>query len=135
MRANPGEDFVEQNRDEKHPLGVVEMGDRDDGQARFLFRRIKDALDIERLTFEPAGKRRRGEQIVQVHRQLGSVFRRVERFQIDRADVRDRRTVDFLNQLAEIDVAAGAPGIIEQRGKKDMLATVYGVGIDAHQRE
>ena len=92
--------------------------------------------DVERLAFHPGGEARRGEQVVELHRQLGA------RLWPDRTfrgrPSRRARTAAF--ESAE----RGRPGrgscpsrheAVEQLREQDVLAAVDRIGLDAHQRE
>ena len=45
--------WLSSSDDEEHPLGVAEVGDREDRDARLAFRRVEQRRRIERLAFEP----------------------------------------------------------------------------------
>ena len=76
-----------------------------------------------------------GEQVVEAHRQLEALLRRIEGFEIQHADPRDRRRPDLLDERWQIEVAARAPGRVEDRGDQDVLAALDGIGRDAEERE
>ena len=56
LAAHPGDDFFEQGGDEKHALGIGEVGDAEDGEAGFAFGRVEEAGDVERFAFAPGGE-------------------------------------------------------------------------------
>ncbi len=62
LRAHPRQHLLEQQRDEEHPLGVAQVGDRHDRDARLAGRRVEHACDVERLALEPGGEPGRGQQ-------------------------------------------------------------------------
>ena len=84
---HPGDHFAQQDRDEEHPLGVGQMGDREDRQPRLALRRVEQPLNVERLAFHPGGEAGRGEQVVELHRQLEALLGRKEALQVDHADL------------------------------------------------
>ena len=49
-------------------------------------RRIEQLADVERFAFQPRFEARRGQQIVQRHRQLEAILGGIERFEIEHAD-------------------------------------------------
>ncbi len=74
LPARPGQHFIQQHRDKEHAFGIVEMRNGQNGHARFAFRRIEQALNIERLALRPGGKSGRGNQVVQPHGEREAVF-------------------------------------------------------------
>jgi hypothetical protein len=64
LAAHPPDDFVEQQRDEEHPLLVVEMRDRDHAHAWTPVQAIQQAIDVERFALEPGAKAWRRQQMV-----------------------------------------------------------------------
>ena len=109
LRAHPRDHFVEQDRDEEHPLGVGEVGDRDDREPRLVLRRVQQPLHVERFAVEPTGERRRREQVVQPHAELEAILRGEEAVEIDDADAFERRLLDLVNQPARSRIAPFAP--------------------------
>jgi len=67
-RAHPGEHVLQQQRDDEHPLGFVEVRDIENADARLALGRVEQALDIERLALQPALEARCGDDVVQLHR-------------------------------------------------------------------
>ena len=51
LGTHPTDHFVEQDRDEKHPLGFAQVGDRKNRQLRPAFLGVQQFLDVERFAF------------------------------------------------------------------------------------
>ena len=64
LAAHPRDDFVQHQRDDEHALGIVEMRDGDDGDARLALGREQQPLRVERLALHPRGEARRGDEVV-----------------------------------------------------------------------
>ena len=56
LGAHPRDHLVEHQRDDEHALGIVEMRDRDDRDARLALGREQQALRIERLALIQVAK-------------------------------------------------------------------------------
>jgi hypothetical protein len=54
LGAHPGDNLVEQHRHEEHSLGIGQVGDVEDGVPGAPIRRVQEARDIQRLSFQPA---------------------------------------------------------------------------------
>ena len=52
LRPHPAQHLVQQQRHEEHALRVVQMGDREDRDARLALRREQQAADVERLALQ-----------------------------------------------------------------------------------
>ena len=110
------------------------MRDRHDRDARLARIGVKKLARVERLAFDPGFEAGRGQQIVELHRQRKAVLLRKEGVQIHDADTLQRRVLNFRDQACDAQVAAGAPGMIEQLRNEDMFAAGYRIGVDAEQR-
>ena len=110
LRADPVQHFVEQDRDKEHPLGVVQMSDRQDRQPGPLLGSIKQRLDVERFALQPICKRGRRQQIIDLHPQLQAILGRQKAFQVDNSHLRKRRLLDVVDQAGQIEIATGPPG-------------------------
>ena len=135
LRAHPAEHLIEQQRDEEHALRVAEVRDGKDGHARLARWRVVDALDVERLAFQPRAEAGRGEQVVDGRGEREAILRRIKRFHVHHADALDARGLNFLNQRGEVEIAAVLPGALNDVGEEDGFAALRRVGFDAHQTE
>jgi hypothetical protein len=72
--------------------------DRADGDPRLALRRPEHAADVERLALHPRGESRRGEQVVEAHRQLEARLGGEEGLEVEDADARDGRCLDRLDE-------------------------------------
>ena len=80
-------------------------------------------------SIQPA-KPGRGQQVVELHGQLGAVLGREERLQIDRADAFERRRLDLPDQAGQVEVLPLAPGRVEQLARAEYAR---GCGSDRHR--
>ena len=121
LPAHPAHRLVEQQRDEEHPLGVAEVRDRADRDARLAVRGIEQRLQVERLAFQPGLEPRRGQHAVQPHRHVEAVLRREVRLEIDDANLVEGRGLHAANQRGQIHVDPALPGMAEERGDQAVL--------------
>ncbi len=135
LRADPADDLVEQQGDKEHALVVVEVGNREDRDARRARSGIEQVADVEGFPRQPGLEAGRGQQVVERHDQPEAVFGRVERFQVQHADGGDGRVLDLMDQRRQVQVLAAAPGVVEHGGEENELAALDGVGFDADQTE
>ena len=84
LPAHPGHDLVEQQRHEEHALGVAEVRDREDRDARLPFRRVEQRSPDRAARPPSIARSRRREQPVQLHRELEALLRRKERLEVER---------------------------------------------------
>jgi hypothetical protein len=63
------------------------------------------------------------------------LLRRVERFQVEHADLVERRFLDPLDERCEREIAPGAPGLVEERRQQDVFATLNRIGFDARKTQ
>ncbi len=60
---------------------------------------------------------------------------RIERFQVEHAHLRERRSLDLLDERGQVEVLTGRPGRVEQVGEQDVLPALDRVGVYAHQAQ
>ena len=135
LAPHPRDDFLEQGRDEKHPLGIREVGDAQDREARFALRRVEEFCDVERFALAPCGESRRGQEVVERHDQLHALFGRVEIFQRQHADFVEGRVLHCGDQRREVGGLPAFPRILQDRREQAELAAAQRIGIDAEQAE
>jgi hypothetical protein len=63
------EHLVQQQRHEEHPLGVVQVRNREDRDPRLTGLRVQQVLDVERLALHPRPEPGCREQVVERHRE------------------------------------------------------------------
>ena len=122
LRAHPADDLRQQHRNEEHALVVAEVRNRQDRHARLARVGVEQALRVERLALHPRGEAGRGQQVVNLHREAEAILLRIEGLEIHHADAGDRRALNSRDQRGEIEVAAGAPFVIEDLRYQDVLA-------------
>ena len=135
LRPHPRNHLVQQDRHEEHPLGVRQMRQRQNRQPGFALFRMQQPANIERLALHPGRKARRGEQVVEAHRQREPLLRREEAFEVHHADFLERRGLNLANQPPHIEVAPLPPGPVKQVRDQNMLAAPQRIGIDTQQRQ
>ncbi len=133
LLAHPGDHLVQQHRHEEHALLVGEVCDGEDRDPRLPLRCVEQAAHVERLALAPGGEGRRGQQIVEDHRQLEAVLRREERLEVQHAELLEGGALDRADQRGEIEVAPLAPGAIEERREQDVLAAADRIRLDPQQ--
>ena len=84
---------------------------------------------------QPRAEAGRGEQAIDGGGQREAVFGRVKRFHVHHADALHARGLDFLDQRAEIEVAALLPGALQHVGQEDGFAALGRVRFDADQTQ
>ena len=135
LPAHPRDQLVGDQRDDEHALGIVEMRNGNDGDPRLAFRREEEPLDVERLALEPDAESRRGEQVVDRHRELEAVLGRVEGLDVEHADLFEGRFLDRADEAREIEGVSLAPRRIDDRRQQDVLAALQGIRCDADEPE
>ena len=135
LGAHPGQHRVQQDGDKKHTFAVGEMGDRQNGQARFAFRRVHEALNVEWFPLGPHGKSGRGDQVVERHREAESVVGREKRVEVKHADFAERRFLNRVDQRGNVEVLPEPPVVVHDRGEQNMLAAAQRVAFDTDQGE
>ncbi len=98
-------------------------------------RRVEQALDVERLALHPRAEPRRGQQVVERHRELEPLGRREERLEIHDADLLHGRCLNQLNQRGDVEVTSLPPRGVHDRREQDVLAALDRVGVDAQQSQ
>ena len=135
LHAHPAQHLVEQQRDEEHALGVSQVRDGEDRDARLSLRRVQQAGDVQRLALQPRLEARRGQQVVQRHRQRKPLLGRVERLQVEHADARRPAAIARLDQRPQVEVPPLLPGVAQDRGEQDVLPALDRVRLDAEQSQ
>jgi hypothetical protein len=135
LAAHPRDQLVRDQCHHEHALGVVQVRNRDDRDARPAFGGVEQALDVECFAVQPGLEPRRGEQAVDAQREIGAVFRGIEALEIEHADAVEGRLLDGLDDRGEVRALPLAPGRIEDRREQDVLAALDRVRLDAEQRE
>jgi hypothetical protein len=135
LAAHPGHELREHERDDELPLLVGEVREVDDGAARLPLRCEEELLGIERLALAPGGEGGRGDERVQRERELRPVGRWEELVDLEHTQLPDRRVLDLADERSEVEVAPGAPRVLDQVGEQHVLPTRKRVGLDADERE
>ena len=135
LGAHPRHRLTGQERDKRHPLGVVQVRDRDHAHARLPGRRPEEPADIERLSVKPSVEARRRGDGVEFAGELEAVGGREEVFQLEKADPLDRRGGNSAHKRAEVDLLATLPEGVDDRRHEEMLAAPPRLGVDAGHGE
>jgi hypothetical protein len=109
--------------------------DREDRGTGTAVARVQHRAHVERLALEPGVEARGRQEIVELGGEGEPVLRRIERFQIQRADARHRGRLDGLDQGGDVEVASLRPRGLEELGHQDVLAAPEGVRVDAEQAQ
>ena len=133
--AHPGQHGVQQQRHEEHALGVREVRDREDRDARLAGVAAQQLADVERHALHPELEAGRGEQVVERQRELEAILLRVERVEVEHADLGERRLLDLGDQRGDVERLAVGPGGAEDAREQDVLAALDRVGVDPEQRQ
>ena len=91
-----------EQRYKKHPLRFRQMGDVEDGVARTAVWHIQQARHIQRFPLNPGLKGRRGQNIVQGHRQVEALFFREEGVDVEDAQFGKRRGLGLHDQAGQV---------------------------------
>ena len=135
LTAHPRDELREDERDDELALLLGEVRKVDHGAARLPVGREEERLRVERLALAPGGEGRRGDERVQRERELRPVGGREELVDLEDAELADRRRLDLADQGPEVEVAAGAPRVLDQVREQHVLAARERVGLDPHERE
>ena len=135
LTAHPRDELPEDEGGDEHPLLVREVGQIDDRGAWLALRGEQERLRIERNAFAPGGKRRRGDQGVQLQSELGPVLRREEGVDLEDAELSEWWGLDLADERAEIEVAPGTPCVLQQVREEDVLTARERVGGDPDEAE
>ncbi len=135
LAAHPRDELREDECDDELPLLLGEVGEVDDRAARLTVGGDEHRLRVERIALAPGREARRGDEGVERERQLRAVGQREELVDLEDAELPDRRRLDLADERAEVEVSAGAPGVLDQVRKEDVLAARERVGLDPDERE
>ena len=135
LRSHPRDRGAGQQRDERHPLGVGEVGDRDDRHAGFPFGRPQKSAQVERFAIDPGVKSGCCGHRVEPAGEGEPVTGREEVFQVEEPDSLDGRGRHGPHERAEINFLATLPQGVEDRGEEHVLAASARLAVDADQRE
>ena len=135
LSVHPGDQAREHERDHELPLLIGEMGEVDDRGARPSVLGAEQDGGVERRPTAPGGKRRRGDESVQLDRELVPVGRRHEGVDLEDAELAQRWLLNLSDQGAEIEIGSRAPVVLEQIREEDVLAAADRVGLDPDQAE
>ena len=138
LGAHPGNDFVQQERDEEHPLGssrwaIETIASRGLPSGVYSSRSMSSGSPSH-----PSREARRREQIVErASRGSKRSLRGKERLEIEaRRRWSNGGSWISMDQVGEVELAARRARRVEQdRGKQDVLAAAERIGFDAEQRE
>ncbi len=133
LGSHPAEKLVEEDGHKEHPLGVGEVGDREDGQAGLARRRVEERADVERVALQPGLEPGRGQQVVDHHGELVAVGRGIEGVDLENADALEGRSLDLLDEGGEVEPLALSPGRLQDVGDEDVLPALQRVGLGAQE--
>ena len=111
------------------------MREVDDRATRLAVRGEEELLRVERLALAPGGEARRGDERVQQERELRSLGRREELVELEDAELAERGRLDLADQGSQVEIAPGAPGVLDEVREQDVLPARERVGLDADERE
>ena len=111
------------------------MREVDDRASRLPRRREEELLRIERLALAPGGERGGGDERVERERELRPVGRREELIELEDAELAERGRLDLGDERPEVEVAAGAPRVLDEVREQDVLAACKRVRLDAYESE
>ena len=135
-RAHPGLHAREQRRDDEEALGVAEVRDRNDREARLaVFRGSEHPPDVEILALPERGRGGRREEAVQRQHERLPVLRRIERVEGERADLRERRRRGRVEERLERGGLAVRPERVHAGREEDEVARLHGIGVAAREAE
>ena len=137
LRAQPAAHALGDQRDDEQPLGVAEVGDGDDRQARPAAGGGRaQSIDVERLALEEAGEGRRGEQVVERLARTGAVARRVGALERQRAEAVEAAASGHRRRAsASARSRPGRPGALDHPRDQHRLARAHRIGIEPGERE
>ena len=135
MHPHPAQHLVEQHRHEEHALGVIEVGNGQDGHSWPSLRREQQAIHVERLTLEPGGEARGCEQLVELHGQREAIALRVEGVEVEHADAGHGGPLNLLDEGGQVEVGARLPRLGEDGRDEHVLATAHRVRRHPRQGE
>ena len=109
LAAHPADQLIEQQRDEKHPLLIVQVRDRDDADAGPAVGAVEQAVDVQRLALQPRAEPWRRQQLVELHGQLEAILGGVERLEVEDTHLGQGRRLHLRNQRRQIEIDADPP--------------------------
>src|SRR4029079_7599985 len=135
LAAHPRDELREDERDDELPLLLGEVREVDHGAPWLPVGREEELLRVERLALAPGGERGRRDERVQRERELRSVGGWEELVDLEDAELADRRCLYLPDQCAEVEIAAGAPCVLDQVREQHVLTAGERVGLDSHECE
>ena len=105
------------------------MGNVEDAVPRAAIGGVEQAGNIQRLAFDPGLEGRRSQDVIEQHRQAETVLLGEEGVDIEHAQLWEGRRLGLQDQLAQVQVFALAPGVLEDVGEQDVLARAHRVDI------
>ena len=126
---------MEEERDENHPLGVAEVGDREDRDPRTPVRRSEEEIDVEGIAGEPSIKPRTREEMVEGDCKLVALLPRVEAFQVQNPDFLNFWVLNARDKELDVEGLLAGPGLGDDRHEEEVFAALYRVGFDAEKAE
>ncbi len=134
-RAHPAEHVFQQQRDDELAFALAEVGDVEDRHAGASVRLVEQALDVHRVAFQPRLERRRGDDVVQVERQLlplalGDVI-------VDREDAElvEGRLLHLQDDVLKRQILPALPGVLENVGDEHVLFVLHRLYVAPDQRQ
>jgi hypothetical protein len=124
LPARPFDCGVQHQRDGHHALGLVEVRDRNDRDARAPFRVEQHAGEIGGLTLHPDVEPRCGENAVEAECQFLPVARWIEALQVHDADAVERGAQNLFDQARKVRLRVRRR-VAEQRGDERLFAAVW----------
>ena len=92
-------------------------------------------LDVERRALAPRRERRRGEQPVELERQLLAVLGWEELVELEHAQLLQRWLLDLADEGRQVEGLLVGPGVLDEIRQEDVLAARQRVGGDADEAE
>ena len=97
---------------------------------------VEQAIDVERFALEPGAEAGRRQQLIELHRQREAILRREERFEIDHADLGDRRRSGSARSAPRRSRSRPARQLsVKSVDEQRVLAAAHRLRVDAGQRQ
>ena len=135
LAPHPGDQLVEHQRDDEHALGIVQVGDGNDADARLAVTPEQQALRVEGFALRPGREAGRGQQAVHRHGQLEPLFRGIESLEVESADLFDAGLLYRLDQASQVETGAVLPTLLDQAREQDVVAALHRIGVAPEQRQ
>ena len=135
LPPHPRHELPEDERRHEHALVVREVRECRRSRRAASLRREEERLRVERRALVPRRERGRGDEGVQLQRQLGAVLGREEGVDLEDAELAERRRLHLADQRPEVEALPGAPGVLDQVREQHVLAARERVGCDADEPE